>query len=367
MFYDDLTCGSTSSTSPAARPRRTGSSTPPTCSSSSGSPTAATTCRPRSAAGCARRRRSPSPSSGRSSCCSSTSRSSGSTDRARRAARAVRPSARDGAALARRHPRARHGRRRGRARRRPARRRGRLRRPGQRRRRRRPRRRLTRRAAPRPEPVTAVTIAAMYEFDSVSVSSYEAASLAAKLTEKSADGWDVVAIVPAGHVSTSAAFLGHGARPPTGRRRRSPTAPQHDPAPSRPPTPPPSWDADVGQQRAGGGPRTDLAHVDPGDATPGGTGRAPATTSTAPLGHRGGTSSADSRGGSAQQAATARHAIGAGRLVRRPGRSLRAALLGRLGVDRARLARRPAVHRSARRLTRNAAGSSSARGDRRGR
>jgi hypothetical protein len=38
----------------------------------------------------------------------------------------------------------------------------------------------------------------MYEFDSVSVSTYEAASLAAKLTEKSADGWDVVAIVPAG-------------------------------------------------------------------------------------------------------------------------------------------------------------------------
>jgi Protein of unknown function (DUF2510) len=38
----------------------------------------------------------------------------------------------------------------------------------------------------------------MYEFDSVSVSSYEAASLAAKLSEKSADGWDVVAIVPAG-------------------------------------------------------------------------------------------------------------------------------------------------------------------------
>ena len=38
----------------------------------------------------------------------------------------------------------------------------------------------------------------MHEFDSVSVSSFEAAALAAKLTEKSADGWDVVAIVPAG-------------------------------------------------------------------------------------------------------------------------------------------------------------------------
>ncbi len=43
-----------------------------------------------------------------------------------------------------------------------------------------------------------VTIAGMYDFESVSVSSYEAASLAATLTEKSADGWEVVAIVPAG-------------------------------------------------------------------------------------------------------------------------------------------------------------------------
>jgi Protein of unknown function (DUF2510) len=38
----------------------------------------------------------------------------------------------------------------------------------------------------------------MYDFESVSVSSFEAESLAATLTEKSADGWDVVAIVPAG-------------------------------------------------------------------------------------------------------------------------------------------------------------------------
>jgi uncharacterized protein DUF2510 len=38
----------------------------------------------------------------------------------------------------------------------------------------------------------------MYDFESVSVSSFEAASLAATLTERSADGWEVVAIVPAG-------------------------------------------------------------------------------------------------------------------------------------------------------------------------
>ncbi len=44
-----------------------------------------------------------------------------------------------------------------------------------------------------------VTVSTMYEFDSVSVSSYEAASLAAKLSEISADGWEVVAVVPAGN------------------------------------------------------------------------------------------------------------------------------------------------------------------------
>ena len=43
----------------------------------------------------------------------------------------------------------------------------------------------------------------MYEFDSVSVSTYEASSLAAKLTERSGDGWDVVAIVPAGSEITA--------------------------------------------------------------------------------------------------------------------------------------------------------------------
>lgn len=45
----------------------------------------------------------------------------------------------------------------------------------------------------------------MHEFDSVSVSSLEAASLAATLTERSADGWDVVTVVPAG--SELVAFL----------------------------------------------------------------------------------------------------------------------------------------------------------------
>lgn len=59
----------------------------------------------------------------------------------------------------------------------------------------------------------------MYEFDSVSVSTYEAASLAAKLSEKSADGWEVVAVVPAGsditaYVKRATSGLSTGAATP---------------------------------------------------------------------------------------------------------------------------------------------------------
>lgn len=50
-----------------------------------------------------------------------------------------------------------------------------------------------------------VIVQRMHEFDSVSVSSFEASSLAAKLTAKSNEGWEVVAIVPAGSEVT--AFL----------------------------------------------------------------------------------------------------------------------------------------------------------------
>lgn len=45
----------------------------------------------------------------------------------------------------------------------------------------------------------------MQEFSSISVSSYEAGSLADRLTEQSRDGWNVVAIVPTG--STVTAYL----------------------------------------------------------------------------------------------------------------------------------------------------------------
>ena len=49
----------------------------------------------------------------------------------------------------------------------------------------------------------------MQEFSSISVSSYEAGSLASRLTEQSADGWSVVAIVPTG--STVTAYLSRSA------------------------------------------------------------------------------------------------------------------------------------------------------------
>ncbi|HEX6658484.1 MAG TPA: hypothetical protein VF065_10410, partial [Ilumatobacter sp.] len=45
----------------------------------------------------------------------------------------------------------------------------------------------------------------MQEFTSLSVSSYEADTLASLLNEKSGDGWNVVAIVPTG--STVTAYL----------------------------------------------------------------------------------------------------------------------------------------------------------------
>ena len=78
-----------------------------------------------------------------------------------------------------------------------------------------------------------VTVSAMYEFDSVSVSTYEAASLAAKLTEKSADGWEVVAIVPAGqrhHRLPEATATDAAAR----RARAPAQLGEHDRRPPRP-------------------------------------------------------------------------------------------------------------------------------------
>ena len=70
----------------------------------------------------------------------------------------------------------------------------------------------------------------MYEFDSVSVSSFEAGSLVDHLSARSADGWDVVAIVPAGSNVVAylrrdqpAADAADASTPPSMRARR-PTA-----------------------------------------------------------------------------------------------------------------------------------------------
>ena len=95
----------------------------------------------------------------------------------------------------------------------------------------------------------------MHEYVTVSASSYDPAALATKLTEKSADGWDVVSIVQTGGDVT--AFLrrssGSGTSPVT---RRSPCwrilrrttassrSPRRRPRPSPTPVPISSWAAD---------------------------------------------------------------------------------------------------------------------------
>ena len=59
--------------------------------------------------------------------------------------------------------------------------------------------------------VARTSVRSMNEFITVSSSSYDPASLATKLTEKAAEGWHVVAIVPTGGDVT--AFLSRGTEP----------------------------------------------------------------------------------------------------------------------------------------------------------
>lgn len=66
----------------------------------------------------------------------------------------------------------------------------------------------------------------MHEFDSLSVSTYEASSLAGKLTEKSSDGWEVVAIVPTG--SDVVAYLKRTATGTTSATETAAAAPAAD-------------------------------------------------------------------------------------------------------------------------------------------
>ncbi|CAN5629586.1 hypothetical protein BH24ACT5_BH24ACT5_30660 [soil metagenome] len=55
------------------------------------------------------------------------------------------------------------------------------------------------------------TMPGMYEFDSVSVSSFEASTLTPKLTERSTEGWEIVSILTAG--SDVVAFLRRSTAP----------------------------------------------------------------------------------------------------------------------------------------------------------
>ena len=88
----------------------------------------------------------------------------------------------------------------------------------------------------------------MHEYATVSSSSYDPASLAAKLTEKSAEGWHVVAIVPTGGDVT--AFLSRKAHDSDGGSDQDasmpaasapePTIVAAEPAPEPEPTPEPT-------------------------------------------------------------------------------------------------------------------------------
>ena len=80
----------------------------------------------------------------------------------------------------------------------------------------------------------------MQEFSSISVSSYEAGSLAERLTEQSRDGWHVVAIVPTG--STVTAYLRREASGAAGVPADEPSTaePTITPAPAPEPAPEPA-------------------------------------------------------------------------------------------------------------------------------
>lgn len=105
----------------------------------------------------------------------------------------------------------------------------------------------------------------MQEFDCIKVSSYEAETLSAKLTERSADGWDVVSIVAAGSdvvaylsresngVATAAAPAAAAtaaAEEPSGWGSAPAATPEPEPATPAEPTPAAS---DTGWGTTGGG------------------------------------------------------------------------------------------------------------------
>lgn len=139
----------------------------------------------------------------------------------------------------------------------------------------------------------------MYEFDSVSVSSFEAAELAATLTAKSAEGWEIAAIVNAG--SDVVAYL----------RRSSGAAEQGDtadaavtPAESAGPLTPAetSSPGTSGSDLLEAGSATTSSAADSGSVGWGATGGGASSGASSSSGFGGGDSNG-SWGGSAQQTA----------------------------------------------------------------
>jgi hypothetical protein len=164
------------------------------------------------------------------------------------------------------------------------------------------------------------------EFVTISASSYDPAALAAKLSEKSAEGWSVVGIVPTGGDITAflsrEAVAGSAAEEAPAAAAVVEAAPE--PAAPAPAAEPAGW-AVAPEPAAPLAPIAEAApRLQPGPGLHAGTG----------------VHARPGRG----RAGSAR------RLVRRPGRSFRAALLGWRRLVRARVACRAAVHRRPRRL-----------------
>ncbi len=166
----------------------------------------------------------------------------------------------------------------------------------------------------------------MYEFDSVSVSSYDAGELAGKLTEKSADGWDVVSIVPAG--SQVVAFLRRDSATSAASTASSADAAAATTADAASTEPSPAGTpvaASASDSECRFGRPAPPAVRPSGGSSSGASG---SDGSSSGLGRR--------RIGRVPRSTAADHAtggdrdaVGTGRLVRRSGGPLRAALLGR--------------------------------------
>ena len=195
----------------------------------------------------------------------------------------------------------------------------------------------------------------MQEFSSVTASSYDAESLAPLLNEKAADGWSVVSIVAAG--TNIVAYLQRetdgapAAETPAAETPVEETPAVDEPAADAPFVPaaaaavaveeapaavdePAGWATAPDETADAAADTTDSSIAD----------LAAQVSEPEPDRTRAGCRRAGGRG------RTRRRVDRAGRLVRRSVGPVRAALLGRRCVDRARVTCGPAVHRPARRL-----------------